>query len=172
MEDRGTALIAWAKTCIPKKQGGLGILDIATHNKCPLMKHLHKFIHHADLPWVKLIWDSYYPNGTFNPRPVGSFWWKGILKLFPLLKQWSKGVIGKGNTICFWQDNWGNGALQHKYPALFSFSIKENMTVQEFLQVEDSLGNFHTPLSIQAHQQLQDLQLITQNIQLSDDNDN
>ena len=37
MEDRGTTLIAWSKVCRPKKQGGLGILDISLHNKALLM---------------------------------------------------------------------------------------------------------------------------------------
>lgn len=55
MEDRGTTLISWDKVCIPKEQGGLGVIHIATHNRCLLMKHLHKFLHHKDLPWVKLI---------------------------------------------------------------------------------------------------------------------
>ena len=43
MEDRGSALIAWSKVCKPKKQGGLVILDIGTHNKALLMKHLQSF---------------------------------------------------------------------------------------------------------------------------------
>lgn len=74
MEDKGTTLISWDKVCILKEQGGLGVLDIATRNKCLLMKHLHKSLHHENLPWVKLIYDSYYPDGVIIARPMGSFW--------------------------------------------------------------------------------------------------
>lgn len=78
MEDRGCAFIASDKVCLPKDQGGLGVLDLATHNKCLLMKHLHKFFDCENLPWVKLIWNSYYSEGVVTNRQVGSFWWKSI----------------------------------------------------------------------------------------------
>ena len=38
MKDKRTTLIAWSKVCQPKKKEGLGILDIAIHNKALLMK--------------------------------------------------------------------------------------------------------------------------------------
>lgn len=55
MEDKGTTLIALDKVYVPKEQGGLGIRDLATHNKCLLMKHMQKFLNSMDLAWVKLI---------------------------------------------------------------------------------------------------------------------
>lgn len=55
MKDKGSALIAWGKFCKPKHQGGLGILDVATHNKALLMKNLHKFLNKVNLPWINLI---------------------------------------------------------------------------------------------------------------------
>ena len=74
MEDRGSALISWNKVCLPKDQGGLGVLNIEMHNKCLLMNHLHKFLHKENLPWVNLIWETYYPDGVIFDRPAGSFW--------------------------------------------------------------------------------------------------
>ena len=61
MENRGPALISWDKVCLPKDTGGLGVLNLAIHNKCLLMKHIHKFFS-SDLPWVNLIWSSYTGN--------------------------------------------------------------------------------------------------------------
>jgi hypothetical protein len=49
--------------CIPKKQGGLGVIDLATHNDAMLLKFLHKFYTKVDIPWVKLVWDNYYSTG-------------------------------------------------------------------------------------------------------------
>ena len=43
MEDKRPALVAWKTVCRPKSQGGLGVMDIFTHNKTLLMKNLHKF---------------------------------------------------------------------------------------------------------------------------------
>lgn len=91
MKDRGTSLISWKKVCIPKEQGGLGVLNIAIHNRCLLMKHLHKFLNHEDFPWVKLIWESYYPGVVLSNRPMGSFWWKSVLKLLHQFNMISNG---------------------------------------------------------------------------------
>ena len=69
MEDKSTTLIAWDKVCRPKKMGGLGVLDLALHNKVLLMKQLHKFFNSQNLPRVKLVQDKYYLN-----RPIESCW--------------------------------------------------------------------------------------------------
>lgn len=104
MEDKGCALFAWDKVCKPKDQGGLGVLEIVTQNKALLMKHIHKIMNQADLPWVKIIWESYYSNGPPTERKVGSFWCKSILKLLPLYKQVATCQAGNGRTVLFWED--------------------------------------------------------------------
>ena len=107
MEDRGTALIAWDKVTKPKENGGLGVLDLRIHNTCLLMKHMSKFINQKDLPWVKLIWQSYYAQGFDPNRNVGSFWWRNILKFADTFKQIHTCKLGKGNTLSIWHDDWG-----------------------------------------------------------------
>ena len=77
MEDRRPASVAWHTVGRPKGQGGLGVLDIYTHNKTLLMKNLHKIFNRHDIPWVNLIWESYYSDGKLpGDNMVGSFWWK------------------------------------------------------------------------------------------------
>ena len=49
MEDKGTALIVGEKVSFDKK-GGLGFMDIETHNKALLIKFLHKFFNKQGLP--------------------------------------------------------------------------------------------------------------------------
>jgi hypothetical protein len=49
-EGKGQPMIAWDKVCKPKSHGGLGIIDIATHNQALLMKFLHKFLNKEDTP--------------------------------------------------------------------------------------------------------------------------
>lgn len=56
MTDKGSALIAWSKVCKPKVQGGLGILDILTHNKALLMKNIYRFLNKEEIPWVSQIY--------------------------------------------------------------------------------------------------------------------
>jgi hypothetical protein len=54
---------AWPVVCLPKKEGGLGVINLSIHNDSLLMKFLHKFYSKADIPWVHLVWDNYYANG-------------------------------------------------------------------------------------------------------------
>jgi hypothetical protein len=47
---------AWKKlVCIPKESGGLGVLNLSTHNERLLLKHLHKLFNRVDIPWIHLI---------------------------------------------------------------------------------------------------------------------
>lgn len=83
----------------------------------------------------------------------------------------AKAVIGKGDTILFWQDDCGKGKFKELAPELYSFSINQNLTIRQFLQIADHSDLFHTPLSNEAFQQLQGMQVSNQSIQLSSSND-
>lgn len=41
---------AWPMVCLPKEEGGLGVLNLKTQNESLLLKHLHKFFNRADIP--------------------------------------------------------------------------------------------------------------------------
>jgi len=51
---------AWHMVCLPKEEGGLGVLDISVQNESLLLKHLHKYYNRAPIHWVQLVWDKYY----------------------------------------------------------------------------------------------------------------
>lgn len=52
-----------------KDHGGLGVLHVATHNKAPLIKNLHKFFNKLDLPWV-----HFFGTLTTLMRPLVAGW--------------------------------------------------------------------------------------------------
>jgi hypothetical protein len=115
VQSNGPALVAWEKICRPKNQGGLGVLDITVQNNALLIKNLRKFYNRLDIPWVNLIWDSYYSNNSLPGRhSEGSFWWKAHLKLVDLYKGMGKCVIGDGKTAYFWTDMWHNNECLHQ----------------------------------------------------------
>ena len=49
---------AWEMVCQINSYGGLGVLNLRTHNEALLLKHLHKFFNQLDLPWV-LSWPDH-----------------------------------------------------------------------------------------------------------------
>lgn len=48
----GSCLVAWNTICLPKKAGGLEIINIKRQNEAPLLKSLYKFFKKKDIPWV------------------------------------------------------------------------------------------------------------------------
>ena len=157
MEDRGTALIAWSKVCRPKKQGGLGILDISIHNKALLMKNLLKFLNKEDIPWINLIWEKYYHTELPRRKLEGSFWWKSHIALLERFKQISKCSIGSGQSILCWSDTWLEQQLQSLLPHLHSFALHEDQSVLSFFQEENWIDQFHLPLSVEAFEEFNQL---------------
>jgi hypothetical protein len=69
-------LAAWDKVCQPKKKGGLGVINLSIQNQALLLKFLDKFYNRRKVPWVDLIWNSYYSQVVPHfSTSKGSFWW-------------------------------------------------------------------------------------------------
>jgi hypothetical protein len=80
-DKKGGNLAAWPLVIKLKNKGGLGVLNLRLQNDA-LLKHLHKFYSRQDIPWVNLIWTTYYTDKVPHAsREVGSFWWKDVTRL-------------------------------------------------------------------------------------------
>jgi hypothetical protein len=76
LQKKNPPLVAWDLVCKHKDKGGLGVFNLSVQNDSLLMKHLHKFYNHADIPWVHLTWELYYSSALPPTRPIEiSFWW-------------------------------------------------------------------------------------------------
>ena len=51
--------------------------------------------------------------------------------------------------------------LQEKFPCLYSFVIDEDISISNYFSTDNTADLFHLPLSSQAYQQWQELQIIT-----------
>jgi hypothetical protein len=153
---KGCCLVAWETACLPKNQGGLGIIDIEKQNDALLLKHLNSFYNQHDLPWVNLTWSKLYSNNQTPPQarcPVGSFWWKDLLKLFIPFSKLTTCEPNRGNTDLFWSGSWSPSSLKEKYPDLFSFCKKPKCSIRFFLNNELE-ANFSLPLTFEATEEL------------------
>ena len=73
--------------CLPKEEGGLGVLNLKTQNEALLLKNMHKFYNKVDTPWVHLVWDKHYQDEKLRSHiKKGSFWWRDNLKLLDKFK--------------------------------------------------------------------------------------
>jgi hypothetical protein len=116
---------AWPMVCMPKKQGGLGVLDLSSHNEAMLLKFLHKFFSQADIPWVNLIWTKYYNSGKLpGQQKKGSFWWRDVVSLIDKYKGMASATIADGSSVLLWKDHWNGATPATVYPELLSFAKK------------------------------------------------
>ena len=91
-------------------------------------------------------------------EPCGSFWWRDVLKLTPIYRGISKAIVHDGATVLMWKDLWLDATLDEKYQRAFSFAKNEDISVKDFLGSTSLHETFHLPLSVQAMQEIRDLQ--------------
>jgi len=127
-------LIKWEKVTQPKYQGGLGIKNLAAHNKSMMMKWLWRYnLEDAGL-WKEVIiakhgrLNQWCSNITTLPYGVGL--WKSIRMLWDTFDQNAYFELGNGLLLKFWTDKWlGNTTLQEDFPDLFRIAQDPNSVI-------------------------------------------
>lgn len=150
-------LVKWDTVCLPKKAGGLGVLDLRMQNRALMTKFLYKFFNRLDIPWVELIWDVYYRDGIVPsfPTKVGSFWWRDCCAILQNFKSMTVCNPKAGGTVKLWQDRWHDDSMQNMFPQLYSYAKNTECIIAS---ASTSIQNdfyemFHLPMSSIAVQQ-------------------
>jgi hypothetical protein len=170
---RSQSVMAWRKCTRPKRKGGLGVINLRSQNVALLLKHLDKFYNRRDIPWVNMVWNTYYPNEevTHATKKKVSFWWRDILKLSDMFRGITICKVGNGTSVMFWLDVLNEHHLRHKFSRLYSYAKNKNISIAKFLLNNNINDQFHLPLSLKAFQEYQELQQLIQQIQLYHFND-
>jgi hypothetical protein len=133
------------------------VLRLETQNDALLLKFFHKFFNSHDLPWVNIIWNSYYTSGRLpGHRRIGSFWWKSMLKLLHNFKGLAYPIIGNGRSILLWEDLWNKSIPSQQYLELFSFA-NTKLSIAEAKEQDHLFHIFQLPISEQAYEQYLEL---------------
>ena len=147
IDAKGYNLAAWDLVLAPKQKGGLGVRDLLLQNEALLLKHLQKFYNKADIPWVQLIWDSYYQNKVPHLSPPrGSFWWKDILKLFDKFSEVAFCLSGKGSTVGLWGNFNQQVSFAERFPNLYNYARNQNLSLKAAMSSENLLNLFRLPM--------------------------
>ncbi|KAL0295119.1 UNVERIFIED_CONTAM: hypothetical protein Sangu_3204200 [Sesamum angustifolium] len=105
----GNAKVAWAQICKPKQEGGLGIRSLVITNQALMLKQLWRLLQNDGTSiWVEWIQRHRLRQSTiwtFNGA-TGSWGWKKLLKLRPLLQRGVIYKVGDGSSFSLWQDVW------------------------------------------------------------------
>jgi hypothetical protein len=167
------SLAAWDLICKPKMKGGLGIVDFQNKNEALLMKFLHKFYNkQMDIPWVKLIWDTYYHEEVPHAaKSCGSYWWRDISKLMDKYRGVTRPDVHQGDFVLFWLDEWEIGdsrvPLSIRFSRIFSYVKDDKISVRDMILLQDRAVELHLPLSERAHEEWQLINSWIDSVQLS-----
>jgi len=163
---------AWELVCLPKKEGGLRVLNLQTQNDALLLKKLHKFFNRMDIPWVHLVWESYYSDESLpSNQRKGSFWWRDNLKLLDSFKGLARVNVCDGASCLFWEDLWGDHVPKLHFPELFSFAKDTGISLKTAKDATGPTALLHLPISQIALQQLNELAQLLVNLPNSDEPD-
>jgi hypothetical protein len=73
--------------------------------------------------------------------------------------------IGPGDTVLLWEDVWNGHFLTNEFPRLYSYARNKKISVAQFMTHQDIHAHCHTPISVQASLELQQLQIILDQVQ-------
>jgi hypothetical protein len=162
--------------CKRKLKGGLRIINFQKQNATLLIKFLDKFYNKKDIPWVHLVWFAHYQGKVPNEENLcGSFWWRDVCKQVDNFRGVAFVNHGTGETASFWHDSWNlagsKQSMSQRFPKLFSYVLNDKASIAHVYQREDILDLFYTHLSMQAFQELLELQSLMQDNPLTSEKD-
>ena len=128
-------------TFLPNEMGGLGIRNQLALNRAFMAKLGWKMCHGKDSLSKDCIFSKYIHANHVTSFKYGSPVWKGIGMGWELLAKNNTWLLGKGESINFWAEDWvGIGPLRRCIEGPFRRE-KENFRVSDILR--DNEWEFH-----------------------------
>jgi hypothetical protein len=119
INSHNSTAVAWKKTCLPKYEGGLGLLDIKARNKSFLAKQLWNI--HLKTNFIWILWiHHFYLNGCsiweVHSHRTSSPMWKSIISLKDELVKCCEGQAATITLMSGWYSS-----AEHFLPSAYDF---------------------------------------------------
>lgn len=110
-------LINWRTVCLPKGAGGIGVRQFKKVNLAFFINAVWRLWRDEASVWAQTFKNKYFPTCSIWQainRPSHSVTWKYLLKARDQILQNIRWLVGHGNEVSFWHDNWCCGiVLRH-----------------------------------------------------------
>ena len=105
-KQRGIPWIAWKRLQYSKKEGGLGLRDLAKFNDALLAKHAWRMIQNPNSLFAKLM-KAFKDESIWDAKSYSyqSYCWASLLNRLAPLKKGTQYQVGDGRTIRMGRDN-------------------------------------------------------------------
>lgn len=151
---RYMSLASWELVTKSKKMGGLGVKNLHTMNKALMAKVIWKW-HQIDRP----IWMEVAAKENVRPWEITTTtrFWKSFREIAKFMEFSIQFKIGKGDHVRFWTDKWMQQPLCEKYPILYQYTERKEMTVQQAWQGHQWQLSVPQIMSVWAQEEQQQL---------------
>jgi hypothetical protein len=113
--------MSWTRLGLPKQRGGLGFRDLEVFNLALLAKQGWRLIQQPNSLLAKVLKGKYFLRDSFLQAKLGanpSFTWRSMLKARPVLEQGLMWIIGNGEQVRIWGDEWIPSSFDHRIHSL------------------------------------------------------
>ncbi|KAK2429733.1 hypothetical protein QL285_028147 [Trifolium repens] len=114
IDKRKLVTTSWKKVCRPLSQGGLNLRSLVSLNKASNLKLCWTFIN-SQSSWAKLLRDRVLRHKKPINYHIFSSIWSSIKEEYDVIIDNSIWLIGNGEDINFWNDNWCGLVLSDYY---------------------------------------------------------
>ena len=157
VDKRKLVTTSWKKVCRPLIQGGLNIRSISTLNKAANLKMCWSLMN-SNASWAKLLKARVFRNSKPILHHIYSSLWSSYKDEFSSIMSNSFWLLGTGEKINFWNDNWCG------MPLTDLFHIPQHVSVLLTSQVSDYISNGHWNLPPQLSQAFHNISNIVHNV--------
>ena len=164
----------WKTVCLPKDQGGLGVLDIGLMNIALLAKLLWKLINEKGM-WQIVFLKKYLTNSSLGQcvmKPGDSHFWQRLMEIKPLFLACCRFEVGNGRRTRFWEDLWfSDTCFAVRFPLFFGVLNDQNVLVSTVFSAGVNSLSFRRNLSAEKMVEWRELLRICSGVRLTEEED-
>ncbi|CAJ2652437.1 unnamed protein product [Trifolium pratense] len=132
IDKRKLVTTSWKKICRPLSQGGLNLRSLSKLNKATNLK-LCWNLFNSQTSWAILLRDRVFRKRKTIQHHIFSSIWSGIKDEFAVIMENTIWLLGNGEEINFWNDNWCGAPLADQFNIPFQTSQLLSSTVSDYI---------------------------------------
>jgi hypothetical protein len=157
VDKRKLVTVSWKKVCRPLSQGGLNLKSLSSLNKASNLKLCWTLVN-SKSSWVKLLKARVLRGRKVIQHHIYSSLWSSIKDEINTIFENSIWLLGNGEDISFWNDNWSGSILSDVFniPTLTSQLLTS--------KVSDYIHNGQWNIPAQLSEQFTSLSNLVQHV--------
>ncbi|CAJ2670958.1 unnamed protein product [Trifolium pratense] len=132
IDKRKLVTTSWKKICRPLSQGGLNLRSLSKLNKATNLK-LCWNLFNSQTSWAILLRDRVFRKGKTIRHHIFSSIWSSIKDELAVIMENTIWLLGNGEEINFWNDNWCGAPLADQFNIPFQTSHLLSSTVSDYI---------------------------------------